>query len=263
MEVDWEAKFIGIREITKVEDNEYGTSVDISGNYAIVGGSYALEEAVFFYERQKNLRWELVGTHSFESQYDGLGNSVSISGNYAIVGAHRWLNDTGPGKVYFFERKKNVKWEMIYSHEGEIDNDRFGDDVYISGNNAIVSAINYDSNRGKVYFFQKDGGENWKLVDTKEGENENDRYGQSVSISGNFAYVGARGFESNSGKIYFYQKKKNLKWDLVKTFTSDTASGNMFGDSGSISGGYAIVGEPQSDIPLSTVGSVKFYAHEV
>ena len=83
----------------------FGYSVAIYGNYAIVGaynydivpGSGNNEGAVYFYQRNRNGKWELdkESTKYGENAGDLFGWSVAIYGNYAIVGA----NDSSAEKL--------------------------------------------------------------------------------------------------------------------------------------------------------------------
>ncbi len=73
-----------------------------------------------------------------------------------------------------------------------------------------------------------------------------DRFGRSVSISGNHAIVGAQnhdiGVNSSQGKVYIFQRLGS-DWVEVATLTpSDGAASDYFGGSVSISGDHTIVG---------------------
>jgi hypothetical protein len=90
--------------------------------------------------------------------------------------------------------------------------DEFGQSVSISGDYTIVGARWDDDNgmmSGSAYIFQRDGA-NWieeqKLLATDGAEG--DQFGFSVSISGDYAIVGARWDDDNgdsSGSAYIYK----------------------------------------------------------
>src|SRR6056297_1943458 len=75
-----------------------------------------------------------------------------------------------------------------------------------------------------------------------------DVFGHSVSISGDYAIVGAcydddNGNGSGSAYIYYKEQGGTGNWGQVKKITaSDGAADDYFGTSVSISGNYAIVG---------------------
>ena len=145
-----------------------------------------------------------------------LACSVSISGNYAIVGAPNEAQDASgtnskifAGSAYIFERNATTgNWsqqqKLVASDRERFDN--FGYSVAISGDYAIVGAAEEDedaaatpadslSNAGSAYVFERTGtGVNpWtqaqKLV--ASDRSADDEFGTSVSISGDYAIVGA------------------------------------------------------------------------
>jgi len=208
-------------EIGETEFNFFGFSVAISGNYAIVGANINSDGGssagkVYWYQREKDGNWKQVHTEIGETGGDQFGYSVAISGNYAIVGANS--NDDGgatdAGKVYWYQREKDGNWKQVHTEIGEAPSDFFGFSVAISGNYVIVGATGNDdggSSAGKVYWYQREKNGNWKQIYTRLGEAPSDFFGRSVSISGNYAIVGANsnddGGATDAGKAYFYLKK--------------------------------------------------------
>ena len=94
-------------------------------------------------------------------------------------------------------------------------NDRFGYSVSVDGNYAIIGAVYEDdaggTNSGKAYIFDATTG---SLLHTLHNPNAydtsaSDNFGSAVSISGNYAVVGAYAEDesggTDSGKAYFYQ----------------------------------------------------------
>ena len=129
--------------------------------------------------------------------FDNFGNSVSISGDFAVVGA--WFDDdkgSASGSAYFFHRIGStwVQEAKVTATDGAA-NDRFGKSVSISGDYAIIGAEGDDdtfTNEGAAYIFHRFGA-NWiqeaKLT-ASDGAGS-DVFGASVSISGDYAIVGA------------------------------------------------------------------------
>ena len=136
-------------------------------------------------------------------------------------------------------------------------NDLFGYSVSISGDYAIVGKPFDDhtgSNYGSAYIFYRnqDGPNNWgqvaKLVASDGGAN--DYFGNSVSISGNYAIVGAPFDDDNgidSGSAYIFQLKDNVWEQVAKLIPAELAAGDLFGNSVSINGDNVAVGAPRSD----------------
>ncbi|PLX27291.1 hypothetical protein C0581_03480 [Candidatus Parcubacteria bacterium] len=69
-----------------------------------------------------------------------------------------------------------------------------------------------------------------------------DRFGDSVSISGDYAIVGAYADASSQGSAYIFKRSGETWTEIKKLTASDAAAGDRFGDEVAISGNYAIVG---------------------
>ncbi|ETR69463.1 MAG: hypothetical protein OMM_03912 [Candidatus Magnetoglobus multicellularis str. Araruama] len=134
--------------------------------------------------------------------------------------------------------------------------DYFGDSVSISGDYAIVGVpgdLNYYG-KSHAYIFKKDGNE-WteqaKLF-ASDG-NGNDGFGNSVSISGDYAIVGAnRG--GGVGSAYIFKLDGNSWIEQTKISPSDSAVGSSV----SISGNYAIFGTLYDD-NVDNLGAAYIY----
>ena len=272
-------------------DDYFGRSVSISGNYAIIG-SYQDDDngsasgSVYIYKRNRGgtNNWGLLKkiTASDGAADDWFGWSVSTSGDYAIVGAYQDDDNGGTsGSAYIYKKNEGGtdNWgqvKKITASDGATD-DFFGFSVSISGDYAIVGADGDDDNgslSGSSYIYQKDEGgtDNWGQVKkitafdgTVWGGAAYDRFGFSVSISGDYAIIGADGDDddgSSSGSAYIYQKDEGGtdNWGQVKKITaSDGAESDFFGLSVSISGDYAIIGAYGDDDNGSWSGSSYIY----
>jgi esterase/lipase superfamily enzyme len=255
--------------------NDYfGMTVAISGNYAIVGANgdddnesnsgsayiFELSNGTWT-EKQKLLA-------SDADNNDRFGHSVAISGNYAIVGAY-YNDDNGSnsGSTYIFELS-NGTWsqkQKLLASDGA-HSDSFGASVAISGNYAIVGAYGNDDNgdsSGSAYIFELSNGtwtEKQKLL-ASDADN-NDRFGHSVAISGNYAIVGAYYNDDNgsdSGSAYIFELSNGNWSEKQKLLASDGASGDYFGSDVAISGNYAIVGANGDDDNGSGSGSAYIF----
>ena len=192
-----------------------------------------------------------------ENAFWASSRSVSISGNHAILGAPG-DDDAGEssGSAYIFARDAGSgTWAQvakITASDAE-ERDRFGGSVSISGNYAIVGAIYGDKagiDSGSAYIFERDTGSGtWAQMAkiTASDAEERDRFGGSVSISGNYAIVGADGDDNAfqlAGAAYIFERDTiSSTWAQVAKITaSDAKERGFFGTSVSISGDHAIVG---------------------
>jgi len=133
--------------------------------------------------------------------------------------------------------------KLITSDAGAFDN--FGHFVSISGDTAIVSAQTGDGFTGVVYVFTRSGTtwtEQAKLSASDGAAGDN--FGNSVSISGDTAIVGARGNDDaggSSGSAYVFVRSGTTWTQQAKLIASDASAFDNFGNFVSISGDTAIV----------------------
>jgi len=187
---------------------------------------------------------------------NNFGFSVSIDGDYGVIGAYK-DDDNGnkSGSAYIFTRQDS-NWSQqakLLASDGE-SNDRFGWSVSISGDYAIIGAYGDADDgyySGSIYIFTRQDS-NWsqqaKLL-ASDG-NIGDFFGWSVSISSDYAIIGAYGDDDNgssSGSAYIFKRLDSNWSQQAKLLASDGVSGDRFGWSVSIDEDYAIIGAHNSD----------------
>jgi hypothetical protein len=225
-------------------EDAFGTSVSISGNYAIIGaegdndaGLYT--GSAYIFNRDGSGSWSQATklTNPDGAAYDNFGHSVSISGDYAIVGVQGDDDtDSDTGSAYIFKNDGSGSWgavqKLTASDAGW--GDHFGTSVSISGDSAIVGAHHNDG--GAAYIFKNDGSGSWNEVQKLTGSGG---LGYSVSISGDIAIGGAWGLD----QAYIFREDGSGSWnEEAKLIDPDPRSNNHFGVSVSISGDYAVIG---------------------
>ncbi|MGL4632161.1 MAG: hypothetical protein ACRCVT_13235 [Leadbetterella sp.] len=255
-------------------DDFFGVSVSISGDYAIVGAYGDDEEGLIdngsasIYKRNSNTgNWNFQAklTNPLASSNDYFGYSVCIAGEYAIIGAYtddeEGLLDCGSASI--FKRNANTgNWDFQtkLTNFSALNNDNYGYSVSISSDYAIVGVPNDDeyglTNNGSANIYKRNPGSgawNHKVKLTNFGAEAFDYFGWSVSISGDYAIVGAdsddEGGLTDNGSASIYRRKASSEaWDFQTrlTNTSHTGGGN-FGSGVSISGDYSIMGTPNED----------------
>jgi len=247
-------------------NTQFGDSVHISGNYAIVGAStYGNNEgrAYIFDVTTGSLLHTLTNPNTYgTSQDDNFGQSVSISGTFCAVGARLEDEVTGnnSGVIYVFNNSTGALEETIKNPNvyGTVANDYFGTVVSIDGNNVAASALGEDTATdtevGVVYIFNASTG---ALSRTLQNPNTfststDDRFGEAISLSGNKIIVGAPGEDepsnSNAGKAYIFNVTTGtLLLTLSNPNDFGTSQDDQFGSSVDISGTWAIVGTPGED----------------
>ena len=251
----------------------FGTSVSISGDYAVVGanldddnGSNSGSAYVF---KRADTSWaqEAKLLPSDGAASDNFGVSVSISGDYAVVGAESDdVNGFHSGSAYVFKRTGS-SWTQeakLLPSDGAVE-DHFGVSVSISGDYAIVGSVGDNNYSGSAYVFKRTG-TSWaqepKLLPSETGP-EIDLFGSSVSIYGDYAVVGAPMDDNNgnnSGSAYVFKRTGSSWTEEAKLIPSDGAAGDEFGWSVSVSGDYAVVGAFGDDDNGENSGSAFVYS---
>jgi len=148
------------------ESDEFGWSVSISGDIALVGAptdtvngfDYAGSAYIFRNDGAGNWDQEDMLTADDGAADDYFGWSVSISGDTVLVGAYgNHGNDEYSGSVYIFREDGAGNWiqeDKLTASDGE-SGDSFGWSVSMSGDTALVGASSddddMDRNSGSAY----------------------------------------------------------------------------------------------------------------
>jgi hypothetical protein len=265
-------------------DEEFGTSVALSGDYAIIGapgeqGANFSGQAYIYNVITGALVHTLVNPNlgDVESTQDLFGYSVAISGNYAIVGAYQedMFGATNTGKAYIFDVTTGALVHTLDNPnpDGVGSNDNFSRSVAISGNYAIVGAYFEDdaggTRSGKAYIFNVTSGALIHILanPNPDGVGSNDYFGRAVAIDGNSAIVAAYREDDAggtvSGKAYIFNVTSGaLVHTLANPNAFGTSAGDQFGWSVAISGDRCIVGANLED-DIDGVNSGKAYIFDV
>ncbi len=255
------------------EDDLFGNSVDIFGDYAIVGapqetgGDLYAGTAYIFHRTDTNTWTEAAKIVASDAEaYDNFGYSVAISGDLAIVGAIG--ESEGAGAVYIYRYIDPETWDevtKITATDGGDMDDSFGISLAISGDYIIVGAAYDDSinsNAGAAYIFHQTDPDNWDIgtkITAADGGAE-DIFGLSVDISGDYAIVGAPLNNAGAGAAYSYHRTGINTWDAEpKILAYDAAINDNFGWSAAISNAYAIVGAPNEYTGPAWYGAIYIY----
>jgi hypothetical protein len=251
-------------------DNDYfGLTADISGDYAVVGACYengtgTNQGAVYiFYRNQGGTdNWGQVKKlgASDKADNDRFGFSVAIDGNTVVIGANgEDGGGTDRGAAYVFSRDEGGagNWgQVIKLVSGDpADSSQFGYAVAIDGN-IIVIGSPYEtgdaSGSGVAYVFSRDlgGADAWgQVVKLSSDDAEvSAAFGWSAATDGTLAVIGAvtdDGGGTNRGAVYLFSKDQGGTdaWGQVKKLTaSDAHDNDYFGDSVALYGTYIVAG---------------------
>ena len=243
----------------------FGNSVSLYGDRALVGavqdddfGDASGSAYIFEFDGQD---WtQTAKLKPFDGAFrDFFGVSVSLGADRALVGSYN-DDDFAPnsGAAYVFDYTEIGTWlEMgkLRADDGAED-DLFGYSVSLSGDRALVGAYGNDDNgsfSGSAYIFEFDN-LTWTWSQTMKlnasDGTANDFFGYTVSLSGDYALVGAyfdEGQAIRSGSAYyFYNDGKN--WiEKPKLIASEGQADDGFGFAVSLYENRALVGTPYDD----------------
>ena len=210
--------------------DEFGISVAISGNIAIVGahkndGTIFNNGAAYVFRFVPELcEWveqtKLLASDG--STNDNFGFSVAVSGDVVVVGSMLHYHPGGPsydGAAYVFRSTdEGQTWEQeaeLLADDGAY-HDYFGRSIDISGDNVVVGAFlndDYGSNSGSAYLFNYDPKMQNKWSQFQKllplDGNARDLFGGSVAINEGVCVIGATGVDdsdTNSGAAYIFRQ---------------------------------------------------------
>jgi outer membrane protein assembly factor BamB len=247
--------------------DSFGWSVSLSGNLALVGACFDDDNgsnsgSAYLFDATTGQQLHKLSP-SDGAAGDFFGWSVSLSGNLALVGA--FLDDdngSASGSAYLFDATTGQQLHKLTPSDGAVD-DSFGMSVSLSGDLALVGApLDGDSGSaaGSAYLFDVTTGRQLHKLTANDGS-AGDQLGNSVSLSGNLALVGAwvdnnsNGIDSGSAYIF----DATIGQQLHKLIPSDGAAREEFGMSVSLSGNLALVGAYLDDDNGSASGSAYLF----
>ena len=241
-----------------VEYDATGSAVALSGKRAFVGTSDGC--APFFYDGSVSiygfdgLTWALetvlqvpddIGTNNF-------GNALASSGNVLVVGAADFIGFYYSSAYVFRYDGSNWLRETQLLRTPGFPWDRFGASVAVSGNILIVGAPNDLTQdytwSGSAYVYRFDGREWIEEINLIASDGEaNDRFGNSVSTSGDVAVISAyldddKGESAGAVYVFRYNSDTSQWIEETKLHASDGEQGGFFGRSVGVDGNLIVVG---------------------
>lgn len=240
----------------------YGYSVDLSsdGTHVAVGAPFddttATDSGLVNVYKYASNSWTKVGADIVgAATLHKLGTSVSLSSNGIILAVGIPGNGQGSVKSYALSSGSWVARgsELI----GEATSDKFGTSVSLSSNGArLVIGAPENGTAGHIRIFSYSGSA-WSQMGTDiDGAAAGDKFGTSVSFSGDGTRVavGSPGSSFGDVKVYVY---KNTTWTKLGETLIGGITGDKFGSSVSLSTTGLRIGVG----PDVTTGDTRGYAY--
>ncbi|MGO8746980.1 MAG: beta strand repeat-containing protein [Thermoguttaceae bacterium] len=275
-------------------NNQFGSSVSISGNTVVVGawyasvGANAYQGAAYVFTEPgsgwANMTQTAKLTASDGAAQDQFGLSASISGNTVVVGA--WNAKVGgnsqQGAAYVFTEPGSgwvnmTQTAKLTASDGAAEN-YFGFSVSISGKTVVAGAegatVGGNSQQGAAYVFTEPGSDWANMTQTAKLTGSDGSlgtfFGNSVSISGNMVVVGSPWTTVNQnvdrGAAFVFTEPGSGWANMVQTaclIASDGAASNYFGSSVAISGGTLVVGAPDATVGSNSDQGAAYVFNEI
>ncbi|MCX6858009.1 MAG: hypothetical protein NTV80_24245, partial [Verrucomicrobia bacterium] len=176
-------------------DAEFGYSVAVSGDLALIGAPYANTAGIAFLFDLKT--GALIRTiRAGGSSQKRFGYSVALEGRRAAVGAPGDLHPlppffitsvkTGSVKVYADLVASDASSLTLYPSDSAV-NDLWGFSVCMDGGLLLGGAPFHNAEKGAAYLFDATTGEELHKLEDSTAE----RAGWSVALAGGYAYAGA------------------------------------------------------------------------
>jgi hypothetical protein len=229
-----------------VAGDEFGISVAVAGDTALIGASYENggQGAVYVFA-QSNGTWSETQklAASDGAANDWFGQSVALDGDTAVIGAPQYLN-FGNGAAYVFTRT-GATWsesQKLTADDGA-GRDQLGIAVAVDGTQVLVGAYGAAFYQGAVYAVAESGGawtQTQKLV--ADDASQNADFGVAVALDGTTALIGAYGDASYQGAAYVFGEAGGTWSQSQKLVASDGAANAHFGISVALQGTRALVG---------------------
>ena len=274
------------------EGDKSGESVSLSGDGKTVAigalsnnengaaGIFTGHVRVYEYDESSSI-WNQIGQDiDGVTWYSYFGRSVSLSTNGRIIaiGAdgiqNLFPNTPLPGQVCVYEYDEPSSTWILLDQPivGADPNDKFGCSASLNGDGTIVAigAYQHDSYRGHVRVYKYDGSTWNKIGQDIDGENENDKFGCSVSLSenGSIVAIGAEyndGNGNNSGRVQVYEyNESSSTWTQNGQDIDGEAPDDYSGGAVSLSsdGQRLAIGADGNDENGTNAGHVRVYEYD-
>jgi hypothetical protein len=243
-----------------LRNDHFGSSVCLSGKWAFVAATQAQggERAAVYAFRRDGSLWvqeqRLIATDG-EGDND-FGRSIAASGDWLLIGAPNLR------AAYLF-REHDGRWvQQRKLQEGAMGVPDFGNSVALEGNRALIGAPERGMipGYGAAYVFRCDG-KDWVEEQrlTAEHGRRDDRFGWSVSLSGDTALVGAPEASAGRGSVYVFRRTGD-RWQQEQALTQEER--HSFGSSLCVLGTNAVIAADGQQGHRHEAGFVSVYRFE-
>lgn len=236
----------------------FGDSVTLSGDRAFIGangadrGTATLGQVFVFVRSGSD--WAFEGELSPLDTPNSFGDVIAFSGDRALVGASGDDDDprndpfaSGIGYVFIRSGSTWTQEDKLTVPERTI-SAQIAFSVALTDDRAMLGAPGEEDSRGAAYVFTRSGSE-WaqeaRLVAAGTGQSE--RFGVSVALAGDRAFVGASQTGQTPGAVYPFHRAAGVWTEQALIAATDGLAGEGFGGNLSLSGDRLLISATEVD----------------
>ena len=241
-------------------NDKFGTAVGVNGDMALIGapnhavGGKSGQGVVYLFVRTGSTWTQQAAlTATDGARADLFGSAVAMGSDTAVFGAPNKTVEGGGGRVtqgaaYVFVRSGPLWMQQArLTPDAGGDRDWFGWAVALGYDTAVVGAPYGDGDKGSAYVFTRSG---WAWSQqahlTASDGTAGDHFGESVSVSGDTAVVGAplkaASATAVGGAAYVFTRAGTLWAEQAELAAPDGTARDRFGASVATSGATILVG---------------------
>jgi choice-of-anchor B domain-containing protein len=181
------------------------------------------------------------------AQNFNFGSALALNGRQVLIGQP--ANNYSPGLVYVYTLDAKGVWRQTtrIAAPDSAQADGFGRTLATDGNTLLVTRTASLNDPGSVHVYQRGAGGGWTHVSMIPGADSGSRFGRSLAVSGDLAFVGTTGADSSAGAVRVY-RRSGTTWTLETTLRpDDPKAGNSFGGPIALAGDLLVVGASAAD----------------
>jgi len=244
--------------LPSLADGQLGAALDADAEFLVAGApdETGFQGKAYLYKRESNGSYVLWESHAapVPTVGDSFGWGMAIDGSRMLIASLQREN-SGSGKVSYYEKNTNDTWSFhsSFSSDDNQSEDEFGHDLDLDGDHLIVGSPLSDgdgNNSGAVYMFEYNGSawtQTQKLAPSSLSVD--DKFGYSVALSGDLAFVGAVNGDShmsNTGCVYVFEKISGIWTEMAKIVPPDLVADQLFSSNLEVFDDLLMVAAPQA-----------------
>lgn len=200
-----------------VNGDRFGRTLAVEGDLLVTAASADDGESTVYVFSRKGDGWTLAQSLAApDTTAAGFGRSVALSGDHLLIGS--WAADDTTGAVYAYERDADgafVSAGRLAPEDGSVGKARFGTQLAVDGDLALIGAPWAEDQAGAAYIFRS-GEAGWTeeaMLETRAVE-DGDRFGSTLLLHDGTAFVGTERANRFVGSVWvFEQDEDSGEWD--------------------------------------------------